>query len=123
MPGVKDWINKALADLKLATKSVGDDETLDPAVYLTHQCAEKSLKTFLVFIGKKIPKTHDLSVLLEDCIKFDSAFVLLQRECKALDPYGFSSRYPNDTFCVNQQDLVEALAMASKIFHFMKNKV
>jgi hypothetical protein len=37
MPGVKDWLKKSSGDLKLATKSLGDDETLDPAVYLTHQ--------------------------------------------------------------------------------------
>lgn len=101
MPGIKDWLKKASSDLKLAKKSIGDDETLDPAVYLTHQCAEKSLKTFLVFVGEVIPKTHDLSLLLNGCIKVDSEFILIERECKALDLYGFDSRYQNDTFCVN----------------------
>jgi HEPN domain-containing protein len=123
MPGIKDWLKKSSGDLKLATKSIGDDETLDPAVYLTHQCAEKSLKTFFVFIGKTIPKTHDLGMLLDDCTKFDWEFMLLQNECKSLDPYGFNSRYPNDSFCVNQKDLIEAITMASKILGFVKNKI
>lgn len=123
MAGLKDWIRKASSDLKLATKSVGDDETLDPAVYLTHQCAEKSLKTFFVFTGNKIPKTHDLDILLDDCVRLDWTFMMLQTECKTLDPYGFNSRYPNDSFRVNQQDLVEAINMASKVFDFVKNKV
>lgn len=123
MPGLKDWLRKASSDLRLATKAVGDDETLDPAIYLTHQCAEKSLKTFFVFIGKKIPKTHDLGVLLNDCTMFDEEFILVQKKCQDLDPYGFNSRYPNDIFHVNQQDLIEAISMANKIFDFVKNKV
>jgi len=53
MPGIKDWLQKASSDLKLATKSLGDDETLDPAAYLTHQCAEKSLKAFFILIGSQ----------------------------------------------------------------------
>lgn len=123
MPEIKDWLKKSSGDLKLATKSVGDEETLDPAVYLTHQCAEKSLKTFFVFMGKTIPKTHDLSMLLDDCTRFDWEFMLLQKECMCLDPYGFNSRYPNDSFHVNQNDLIEAIDMANKIFYFVKNKV
>jgi HEPN domain-containing protein len=123
MPGVKDWLRKSSADLKLATKSVGDDETLDPAVYLTHQCAEKSLKAFFVSLGKIIPKTHDLGVLFDDCTKLDVEFILIQKACKCLDPYGFNSRYPNDSFHVNQKDLVEAIDMANEIFDFVKNKI
>jgi len=123
MPGVKDWLRKSSADLKLATKSIGDDETLDPAVYLTHQCAEKALKTVFVFNGKTIPKTHDLGVLLDESTKFDWEFMLLQNECKFLDPYGFNSRYPNDSFSVNQKDLADAIAMANKIFDFVQNKM
>jgi HEPN domain-containing protein len=123
MPGTKDWLKKASSDLKLAKKAVGDDETLDPAVYLTHQCSEKSLKTFFVLVGKAIPRTHDLGVLLEGCASLDREFILLQNECKLLDPYGSESRYPNDSFHVNQQDLIEAIDMANKIFDFVKNKV
>lgn len=87
MPGIKDWLRKAAGDLKLATKAVGDDETLDPAVYLTHQCVEKALKAFFVLFGKTIPRTHDLEVLLYDCAKIDQEFLLLQNECGFLSPY------------------------------------
>jgi len=123
MPGINDWLRKASSDLKLASKSLGDNETLDPAVYLTHQCAEKSLKAFFVLIGKSIPRTHDLGALLNDCTRLDFEFMLLQKECTILDPYGFNSRYPNDAFRVHQNDLIEAIEMANKIFYFVKNKV
>ena len=123
MPGIKDWLRKASSDLKLATKAVGDDETLDPGVYLTHQCPEKSLKTFFVLIGKKVPKTHLLSELLDDCVLLDQKFMLIHKECQRLNPYGFNSRYPNDTFRINQNDLIEAIGMATTILNFVKNKI
>ena len=123
MPGPKDWLRKASSDLKLATKSIGDDETLDPAVYLAHQCAEKSLKTFFIFLGKTVPKTHELDALLHDCIKIDLEFLSLQNECGFLDPYGFDSRYPNDAFHVNQKHLTKAINTANKILDFVRNKV
>ena len=123
MPGIKDWLRKASSDLKLATKSIGDDETLDPAVYLTHQCTEKSLKTFFVFLSKKVPKTHDLNVLLDDCSKIDFTFMLLRVECKVLNPYAINARYPNDAFRINQNDLLEAISMASKVLDLVRSKV
>lgn len=123
MPGHKDWLQKASADLKLATKATNDTETIDPAVYLAHQCAEKSLKTFFVFRGKSVPKTHFLGVLLDDCTKFDAEFMLIARECAFLEPFGFSTRYPNDTVHVNQDDLHEALFMSKKVFGFVSTKV
>jgi HEPN domain-containing protein len=122
MPGLKDWLRKASSDLRLATKSIGDDETLDPAVYLTHQCAEKSLKAVFVLNGKTIPKTHDLDILLDNCTQLNWEFILLKNECKLLRSYGFDSRYPNDTFRVNQKDLAEAIDMAYRIFDFVKSK-
>lgn len=123
MPGIKDWLRKSSADLKLASKAVGDDETLDPAVYLTHQCAEKALKAFLIPTGTKITKTHYLGVLLDECAKFDAEFAWLKKKCQILDPYGSNARYPDDCFCVNQKDLIEAIDMADKILDFVKNKV
>ncbi|KKQ48832.1 MAG: HEPN domain protein [candidate division TM6 bacterium GW2011_GWF2_38_10] len=123
MPGIKDWLRKSLGDVKLATKAIGDDETLDPAIYLTHQSVEKALKAFLVGLGEKIPKTHDLGILLDCCTRFDEEFILLQSECKILDPYGSHSRYPDDCFYVHQKDLIEAIFMAHKIFNFVNNKI
>ena len=123
MPGLKDWLKKASSDLKLATKSIGDDETLDPAVYLAHQCAEKCLKAIFIFNKETVPKTHNLILLLNDCIKFNQEFGLLQKECKFLNPYSVASRYPNDSFRVNQKHLIKALTMANKIFDFVKGKI
>ena len=123
MPGTNDWLRKAHADLKLASKAIGDDETLDPAVYLAHQCAEKSLKTLFIFKGSSVPKIHFLQLIFDDCAKIDMEFLMLRDACRLLDPYGINARYPNDGFFVNQQDLAQAIVMARMVLNFVKNKV
>ncbi len=123
MPGFKDWLRKASGDLKLAMKSPGNDETLDSAIYLTHQCAEKSLKAFFVSKGMVIPRVHDLIVLLNHCVKLDKEFVLLQKACISLDSYGINARYPNDAFRVNQNDLIVAIDTAHQVLSFVSQKV
>lgn len=71
MPGPKDWLEKALSDFRMAQKGSATDDTIDTAIFLTHQVAEKSLKAFLMFKQHPLLKTHDLLKLLEVCVQFD----------------------------------------------------
>ncbi len=121
MPGVKDWLKKASNDLKASKKLSDDDETLDCSVFHTHQCAEKTLKAFIVFTHQVIPKTHDLRFLLDHCAKINSELYLLIEESKNLNSYGFDSRYPNNSFSVNKQITQTAIEMAEKILMTIKN--
>lgn len=73
------WLLKAENDLKSAEKlSDGDDPVLDTAIYHTQQCAEKSLKAYLVYVEKIVRKVHDLDVLLTDCLEVDESFKSLK---------------------------------------------
>ena len=74
MPGPKEWLKKASGDLKAAKLLLKEDDILDVAVYLSHQCAEKALKTYLVFSHSSLLKTHDLLKLLETCAQQDRSF-------------------------------------------------
>lgn len=123
MPGVKDWLKKASSDLKASKKLSDDDETWDCAVYHTHQCAEKSLKAFIVRAQQAIPKTHDLGLLLARCMEINNEFVLLHQESRNLDAYGSTSRYPNDSFYVDKHNVTEAVEMAEKILTVVKIKI
>ena len=123
MPGVKDWIAKALSDLKSARKlAKDDDETLDQTAYFTQQSAEKALKTYLVFKRFPVPRTHDLEKLLMYCIKLDSTFEGLRTEAELLSPYATYTRYPDDRFNIDRNEVVEAIRCAEKILKFVKKK-
>ena len=123
MPGVSDWLKKASSDLKASKKLSDDNETFDCSVFHTHQCAEKALKAFIVFIKQSIPKTHDLSFLLEYCSKNDPKFLLMQTDGNKLNLYGNSSRYPNDKFYVDKEITEQAIEMAEKILISVKSKI
>jgi HEPN domain-containing protein len=62
--------------------------------YLSHQCAEKSLKAILVFYDYEPPKIHNLPKLCEICMKYDSTFGEIFDTCSVLDPYGVIVKYP-----------------------------
>ena len=121
MPGIKDWLKKALSDLKAAKKLSDDNETFDCSVFHTHQCAEKALKAFIVSSHQAVPKTHDLKLLLGYCLEISIEFLLIKEESKSLNSYGQDARYPNDIFYVDQKRVNEAICMAEKILLIIQN--
>lgn len=124
MPGVNDWLAKATSDLKSSRKLIkDDDETLDSAAYFTQQSTEKALKSYLIFKKQPIPRTHDLEKLLANCMKFDSSFNNLLEDSLVLSPFAVYSRYPDDRFFIEQEEVIEAIKRAKKILRFVKNKM
>ena len=123
MPGVKDWLKKSSNDLKASIKLSDDDDTLDCAVFHTHQCAEKAFKAFVVLAQRPIPKTHSLRFLLIYCIQTDPELSVFRDESKHLDDYGHDARYPNDSFYVDKQDTQKAIGMAETILNFIQKKI
>ena len=124
MPGVKDWIAKASGDLKAAKKLVkDDDDTLDSAAYFTQQTAEKAFKAYLIFKQQPVPKTHDLEKLLKDCMKHDNRFDHLREDAEVLAPYATYSRYPDDRFNIDREEVDEAIKRAERILRFVKAKI
>lgn len=124
MLGHDAWLEKALSDLRSAKKlSKDDDETLDTAAYHTQQCAEKSLKAYLSFKKQAIPRTHDLEKLLELCVHHDVSFKLLLSDALDLLPYATYTRYPDDRFCIDREEVAESIKKASSLFNFVKSKI
>jgi HEPN domain-containing protein len=124
MPGIKDWIAKASGDLKSSKKLIkDDDETLDSAAYFTQQSAEKALKSYLIFKQQPIPRTHDLEKLLKDCMKYDSTFDRLREDIEPLAPYATYTRYPDDRFSIDRDEVLKAIICAEKILKFVKTKI
>ncbi len=118
------WLAKSLGDLKSAIKlSKDDNETLDTASYHTQQCAEKALKAYLVYKKQNIPKTHDLERLLLLCSQHDSSFKKLLSDALDLLPYAIYSRYPDDRFYIDREEVLDAIKKATFILNFVRNKI
>lgn len=124
MQGYEAWLAKALSDLRSAKKlSQDDDYTLDTAVYHTQQCAEKALKAYLSFQKQSIPRTHDLQRLLELCSQHEPSFETLLSDALDLLPYAIYSRYPDDRFYIDRYEMAAAIAKATYIFDFVREKI
>jgi HEPN domain-containing protein len=123
MPDHNAWIKKASQDLKACKKLLEDHEMLYIVSYHAQQCAEKALKSFLMFNKHPIIKTHDLQKLLDLCIKIEKSFELLKKESLTLIPYATYSRYPDDRFFIDYQEASQAIKNSEKILIFVKNKI
>jgi HEPN domain-containing protein len=117
------WLKKALSDLTSAKMLASNEETLDTAAYHTQQCAEKALKAYLVFKKQSVPRTHDLEKLLELCSRHDASFKTLLSHATDLLPYAVYSRYPDDYFYIDQEEVLMAIKKADEFFKFVKKRI
>jgi len=119
----EEWLVKALHDLKSANLLFTDADLYDTAIYHTQQCAEKSLKGFLAFKEKEIPKTHSLKVLLIGCSEIDEDFKILTDEAMLISPFATEFRYPGEQLSPEFNDVQDAIIAATKIYDFVNCKI
>jgi HEPN domain-containing protein len=118
------WLVKAENDLKSARKLMaGDTPIADTAIYHAQQCAEKSLKAFLAFQQQPIRRTHDIAYLIELCNDFDESFSKLEEDAEILSPYHTAFRYPDIILEPDEEDVLEAIERAERIFEFVKDLI
>ncbi|BFI73729.1 hypothetical protein YN1_7160 [Nanoarchaeota archaeon] len=96
--------------------------------YFSQQAIEKYLKAFLsekgIFDPKK-HKTHNLMILLKECIKVDNDFKELEKyPLDKISVYAIELRY-NISFLkgTNEEDAKEAIEIAEKVREFILKKL
>lgn len=110
------WLAFAEEDLRLAQHAL----TLTTGVpyrlvaYHAQQCAEKSLKAFLVLHRIDFPYTHNISRLLELCHDVASwGDTLLDAE--ELSVYAVTTRYPGVDEEVTEQEALRAIELGALV--------
>lgn len=106
-------------------KILYENELEESAIYHYQQAGEKALKSFLIFHKNKVPKTHDLTSILDNCINIDLEFEVLYDACEKLTPYATIFRYMDTGYgLVPTHDILEeAKTEALEILNFVKNKI
>ena len=74
MLGHGKWLRIAKEDLAVA-KVLLKLEHFSSVTFHCQQCAEKSLKGYLVFNVQEVPETYDLTKLVVLCKKIDSRWL------------------------------------------------
>lgn len=113
---VLEWLAYADEDLRLARHGLklatGCPYRL--IAYHAQQCAEKCLKSYLVFHRVDFPYTHNMAKLLSLCGKH-ARWTQELREAEQLRPYATTTRYPGEKEAVTRREALRAVRIASRV--------
>jgi len=120
----KEWLRYAKSDLSTANHMFFDVNPKETEIscYHTQQCAEKSLKAYLITKNIDPPRTHDLLELNNLCFAYEQCFSAIQNYCVSLNPYGVHVRYPNE-LAVDDNLTKIAIENAGKILDFCETLI
>lgn len=122
---VKSWILKAESDLKTAKDELATPQpATDTVCFHAQQCVEKYLKAFLVFHGREVRKTHNISDLINECLLLETAFEnLFEIGAQDLTDYAVQFRYPGDLLFPTLEETREAVEIAEQVKQFVLQKL
>jgi HEPN domain-containing protein len=120
----KAWIRFAEGDLAVAEREMQSElPVYHPVCFLCQSAAEKFLKGYLISMGWKLEKTHDMVELLGYCAGYDEELGSMIAEGAVLNEYIVAGRYPGDIFTEHIDNLAaeEALRAVQRISSRVKN--
>jgi HEPN domain-containing protein len=102
------WITKGDNDLACARLMIQCDGPFDTACFHCQQAVEKYLKAILAYSNRPIPHTHNLKLILQECLQVFPTFGLEESDVAWLTPYAVELRY-DLTFAPSRKEAQEAV--------------
>jgi HEPN domain-containing protein len=120
----REWQKRAEEDFGSAKILLNNNGFPSVVCFHAHQVVEKYLKGYLAYQDKEPQKTHQLDILLEECVKIDESFRDCIEEAVSLNDYYIEARYPTDfREDISLKEAREALEKAEKIRDFVESKI
>jgi len=117
----KEWLTKAWHNLSTARLLYEVQHYTDVIAVELHYTVEKSLKAFLSYENKKIPKTHDLINIykeIKEHIDLEDTVLLLDQ----ISEYHIDESYPAyDRKLPSVEEIKEILEFAEELFENVCN--
>ncbi len=118
----EQWLSIAQEDLESAKHLFS--VPFMTVLFHIQQCAEKSLKAYVVFKNGQLIRTHDLVRLVNACMTFDKDFEVLRLLAAVITPYETMGRYPDPFFIKPSIGEVKGLIEQSEyVFNFVTSKI
>ena len=114
----KAWMRFAEGDLAVAKREMQSELPVYHTIcFLCQSAAEKFLKGYLISVGWKLEKTHDIVEMLGYCAGYDEDLGSLIAEGAVLNEYIVAGRYPGDVFTehIDSEAAEEALKAVKRI--------
>lgn len=117
MEEANKWMKKAEKDI-LAAEINFQQKLYDVSAFLSHQAAEKALKSLYIRKIKRLWKTHDLVGLL---VELESNSELLEI-CDSLNRHYIDTRYPSEVKYTRRMAII-ALENSKKVVEWAKKNL
>lgn len=118
-PLVEEWVRKAVADLQTAKREsrVRRNPNFDAVCFHAQQAVEKMLKAKLASMRRDIPRTYDLTQLLDALLDAEPLWEVWKPALDELVSYAVEFRYPGEmaTRGMAKQALKSAVAICKEI--------
>jgi len=114
-PLTVEWVAKAEGDRATAERELRatTDLNLDAVCFHSQQCAEKYFKARLQEARIYVPKTHDLTALLDLLLPIEPTWKRLRPELQRLTTLAVVYKYPG--IFANKRTAREALALCKRV--------
>ena len=89
-----EWFLRGEHDFQSADILLKQNGHADTIAVLIQQAVEKYVKGFLLGIGWKLRKIHDLELLVEEATKYDKSFIPFLDLARRLSAFYIADRYP-----------------------------
>ena len=109
-----DWFRIAAQDLERAAKRLAEGDNEDAAFRL-QQAVEKYLKGFLLTRGWVLKRTHDVSALVTEAVRYDRRLERFRALCRQVAGYYIIERYPGFEEGPSLAEVRRAYAQAKRL--------
>lgn len=110
-----EWFDAAISDYRYALVGLKENQVFPQVVFLSQQIAEKLLKGFLILHKIEPPRIHDLTKLLDECLKIEPSLEKLRDGCEVLTGYYIEVRYPPNIPDYTKTEIQEAFNHAKLV--------
>jgi HEPN domain-containing protein len=110
-----EWMARARGDLALASAPRPAGVLREDLALHAQQASEKALKAVFVHIGQPFRYTHDLDELVLGLIGQGISVPPNVQACVPLTAYATATRYPGSGVVVGEEQLREALEIATAV--------
>lgn len=119
-----EWLQRAKSNMARAKAGKVSSEILyEDLCYDAQQTVEKALKALCILHEILFPKTHDIVYLMELLEKRSVPIPEDVYKARILTGYAVETRYPGEYEPVNEDDYVNAVALAEKVVKWVENRM
>lgn len=119
----QEWFATAISDYQYAAIGLKAREVFPQIAFLSQQVAEKFLKGFLTLHQMEPPRIHDLTKLLDECVKLQPELQTLRDACEALTGFYIEVRYPPELPTFTKADMQQAFDYATQVKQVIEQNI